>query len=441
MIRSNGLIVVIGGVSKGSLVPMSEIWVFDTNSGVWSVQTATGATPPLRRSHVAAATSTGRIYIHGGTDLEGSNYFADVAILDTTSWSWNQPPIEGSAPTGRYSHAAAMVGTNMVVTFGLTAGGATNTIFILDTTSNTWVPSYVPNNIAQTSTNPEDWPGYKPPPNIPGIPPPKETTPDTPHHSGSISPVVPIIGGIVGAVALAALVVILVRRRRRYNHKRWIERQRQLSAALYGLESDEPHMNRGAAFMSRGSRIVEPAPSSFGQRVDQLRDSLSGIAFWKRDRRAVNRSQSHRLPDRDDDLEGRRDYDTDPPYPTDQEIFMDAVHRARSRTGVLSPNFSPLQLPLGEARSPRISVTSIGGSSSGGMTRIGEEEEEPHGRAYSDGFENVMLEMDVQMVSVPRGRLYVVNPSDEALDQGPGDVDLADEAYRQFDSQRPRQDP
>ncbi|KAI7827052.1 hypothetical protein BC939DRAFT_513644 [Gamsiella multidivaricata] len=55
LIRSNGLLVVIGGVSGGALVPMSEILVFDTAAGTWSVQTATGATPPLRRSHVAAA--------------------------------------------------------------------------------------------------------------------------------------------------------------------------------------------------------------------------------------------------------------------------------------------------------------------------------------------------------------------------------------------------
>jgi len=55
LLRSNGLLVIIGGVSGGSLASMSEILVYDTGAGTWSVQTATGATPPLRRNHAAAA--------------------------------------------------------------------------------------------------------------------------------------------------------------------------------------------------------------------------------------------------------------------------------------------------------------------------------------------------------------------------------------------------
>ncbi|KAG0375920.1 hypothetical protein BGX24_008508 [Mortierella sp. AD032] len=118
VIRSNGLVVIIGGISGGALVPMSEIAVYDTASGTWSVQTATGATPPLRRNHVAVATNTGQIFVHGGTDLGATTFFADLAILDTTSWSWSQPAMGGNAPTGRYSHAATMVGSNILMTFG-----------------------------------------------------------------------------------------------------------------------------------------------------------------------------------------------------------------------------------------------------------------------------------------------------------------------------------
>ena len=55
IIRSSGLVVVIGGVSSGALVSMSEIWVYDTSAGTWSVQAAAGAIPPQRRNHVAAA--------------------------------------------------------------------------------------------------------------------------------------------------------------------------------------------------------------------------------------------------------------------------------------------------------------------------------------------------------------------------------------------------
>ncbi|KAG0196359.1 hypothetical protein BGX28_010258, partial [Mortierella sp. GBA30] len=475
LVRSNGLLVVIGGVAGGALVSMSEILVYDTAAGVWSVQTATGATPPLRRSHVAAANSNGQIYIHGGTDFGGTTFFADVAILDTTSWSWIQPAFEGVAPTGRYSHSAAMVGSNMVITFGLTAGGATNNIYILDTITNTWVSSYTPNNLQFTSTKPEDWPGYKPPPVLPS-PPDNGADPDHPPGQGTNkSHVGPIIGGIVGFVAVAALVLVVIRRHRR---KQFASYQSK-TADYYGRDFlnqrdvwQQGNTEEDAAYLPRGMAFT--APVSFGQRMEQLwGDGMTAMAFWRdknknNNRRAANRSQSHRMRERDDDESSMRGLQ-EGPMPSDQEIFMDAVHRARSRIGRLSPIFTPLQQPIntpGSPTSPRSPRHSVGSTGFGGATRgsgtgsdgrssgiyvpsIPEEDEGDYGRAYSDGFENAMQEMDVQMLAVPRGRLYVVNPSDEALAQEQGlpkhqeeqaeQVQQAEQAYRHFDSHRPRE--
>lgn len=59
IIRSNGLLVIIGGVSGGALASMSDIQVYDTVMGTWSAQTANGATPPSRKNHVAAGKSCG----------------------------------------------------------------------------------------------------------------------------------------------------------------------------------------------------------------------------------------------------------------------------------------------------------------------------------------------------------------------------------------------
>ncbi|KAF9925559.1 hypothetical protein FBU30_004672 [Linnemannia zychae] len=458
MIRSNGLIVIIGGVSGGALVPMSEIAVYDTATGTWSVQTATGATPPLRRNHVAVATSAGQIYVHGGTDLGATTFFADLAILDTTSWSWSQPAIGGNAPTGRYSHAATMVGSNILMTFGLTAGGSNNNIFILDTATNAWVTSYTPNALAQTSTKPEDWPGYKPLPVLPS-PSPGTDKPRPPpgKDEGSGANIGAIVGGLAGAVALAALLFIAVRRRRLQ-----LKRQNQYKAtALYASDySYARNSHLEEAYRPTGMAF-EPVPQSFGQRMEQV---LGGIAFWRRDgkgRRAANASYSRRLSDREED-EGMGGLQT-VTYPTDQEIFLDAVHRARSRAGHLSPLFTPLQQPLsqsppGSPRSPRFSSTGLGHAGPGvSGAHLGEVhvpnmgQEVPHGRAYSDGFENAMLEMEIQMVAVPRGRLYVVNPSEEALEQEDDThqaqtssqdcnaVQDEEDPYRQFDSQAQKQ--
>ncbi|KAG0069802.1 hypothetical protein BGZ89_002123 [Linnemannia elongata] len=476
IIRSNGLIVLIGGVSGGALVPMSEIAVYDTAAGTWSVQTATGATPPLRRNHVAVATNTGQIYVHGGTDLGATTFFADLAILDTTSWSWSQPAMGGNAPTGRYSHAATMVGSNIIMTFGLSAGGSNNNIFILDTTTNAWVTSYTPNALAQTSSKPEDWPGYKPPPVLPSPSPnpndPQPTNPDT-GRSRRGPDVAAIIGGLIGAAALAAVLFVALRRHRR--HK--IQNTQHKATALYASDysyARNPHLDD--AYQPTGMAF-DSAPLSFGQRVEQ---ALGGIAFWRgkggRGRRSANVSYSQRLGDRDEDDGGMKGLETGP-YPSDQEIFLDAVHRARSRAGHLSPLFTPLQQPLSQSppvspRSPRSNAgfayagVGVGGGPDSGpgvrysgpgvtltdvnIPRLNRDGEEmPHGRAYSDGFENAMQEMDIQMLAVPRGRLYVVNPSDETLsqdfdhdpNQGPGQGDNSqneEEPYRQFDSQTPK---
>ncbi|KAG9068827.1 hypothetical protein KI688_011113 [Linnemannia hyalina] len=428
IIRSNGLIVLIGGVSGGALVPMSEIAVYDTAAGTWSVQTATGATPPLRRNHVAVATNTGQIYVHGGTDLGATTFFADLAILDTTSWSWSQPAMDGNAPTGRYSHAATMVGSNIIMTFGAYY------VWNMDT---------------------------------------ERSNPDIGRSRVGVD-VAAIVGGLIAAAALAAVLVVAVRRHRR--HK--IQNSQHKATALYASDysytrnshlEEDAYRPTGMAFNS--------APLSFGQRVGQ---ALGGIAFWRRsgDRRgrSANASYSQRLGDRDEDDGGMRGLQTGP-YPSDQEIFMDAVHRARSRAGHLSPLFTPLQQPISQSppispRSPRSSAgfsyanVGVGGSAGSGpgvhysgpgvtltdvhipiLNRDGEEV--PHGRAYSDGFENAMQEMDIQMLAVPRGRLYVVNPSDETLtqdfdydpNQGPGqghDNQGGEDPYRQFDSQAPK---
>ncbi|KAF9435992.1 hypothetical protein BGZ76_005077 [Entomortierella beljakovae] len=426
LIRSNGLLVIIGGVSSGALTSMSDILVYDTTAGTWSQQMATGATPPSRRNHVAVATSTGQIYIHGGTDLGATTFFADLAILDTTSWSWSQPAIEGNPPTGRYSHAATMIGSNMIVTFGLTAGDSTNNIFILDTASNTWQSSYTPNNLAQTSTKPEDWPGYKPPPMSPSTPPQSSHTSGPQSDERKVPSIGSIVGIVIGIAIVTALLVIFVRRRR---YKQRMDHQAKF-ASLYGPEfTNQRRYQLEEAYAPTGMAF-DSAPSSFGQRMEQLWNNMGVATLWRGDRRSANRSQSHRLQDQDDG--GMRGLEVGPI--TDQDIFLDAVHRARSRVGRLSPVFVPLQQPIRSSSpttpqsplSPKLPFAGAGNSNRQSMATTVtttteyesiDDSSGVHYRSYSDGFENSMQDMDVQMVAIPKGRLYVVNPSDETLIQ------------------------
>lgn len=301
---------------------------------------------------------------------------------------------------------------------------------------------------------------------------PQPTNPDT-GRSRRGPDVAAIIGGLIGAAALAAVLFVALRRHRR--HK--IQNSQHKATALYASDysyARNPHLDD--AYQPTGMAF-DSAPLSLGQRVEQ---ALGGIAFWRgkggRGRRSANVSYSQRLGDRDEDDGGMKGLETGP-YPSDQEIFLDAVHRARSRAGHLSPLFTPLQQPLSQSppvspRSPRSNAgfayagVGVGGGPDSGpgvrysgpgvtltdvnIPRLNRDGEEmPHGRAYSDGFENAMQEMDIQMLAVPRGRLYVVNPSDETLsqdfdhdpNQGPAQGDNSqneEEPYRQFDSQTPK---
>ncbi|KAF9297826.1 hypothetical protein BGZ74_009624 [Mortierella antarctica] len=369
IVRSNSLLVIIGGASGGSLASMSDIQVYDTATDTWSTQTATGATPPSRKNHVAA---------------------------------------------------------------GLTAGGATNSIFILDTIANTWTSSYTPNNLTWTSTKPEDWPGYKPPPVLPQ-PPPDNKDPEQPQEQ--TSNIGPVLGSIVGVLALSAILFFVVRRHRK--HQLMLQKPRD---AIFYRHGSHGNSSLEAAYRPAGMAF-EAAPLSFGQKMKQMWTGMDSFAFWK-ENRASSRSRSQRLNDQELDDESRQGLHTGA-VPSDQEIFLAAVHRARSRTGIMPPNFVPLQQPIAPSsptspRSPRLpkfpvpagfgGTSSFSGSEPSTIKEV--DEEGDHSRAYSDGFENAMLEMDIQMLAVPRGRLFVVNPSDDAVAD-------PENTYRQFDSQGP----
>lgn len=301
-------------------------------------------------------------------------------------------------------------------------------------------------------------------------PKPTDPQPQPPNNGGRGPDVAAIVGGLIGAAALATVLVVAVRRHRRHQ----IQSTQYKATALYASDySYTRNSHLEDAYRPTGMAF-DSVPLSFGQRMEQ---AWGGIAFWRKGggrRRSANVSYSQRLGDREEGEGGMRGLQTGP-YPSDQEIFLDAVHRARSRAGHLSPLFTPLQQPISQSPpasplSPRLSsagfgyAAGVGGTpgvhySGPGVTltdanvpRLNRDGEEiPHGRAYSDGFENAMQEMDIQMLAVPRGRLYVVNPSDETLAQEDYDRDQnqghggqlgleqgREDPYGQFDSQSPK---
>lgn len=57
--------------------------------------------------------------IHGGVNQDFVGLLNDIAVLDTTTFTWSVIKAEGTIPPARYSHTATMVGTNMLIAFGM----------------------------------------------------------------------------------------------------------------------------------------------------------------------------------------------------------------------------------------------------------------------------------------------------------------------------------
>jgi hypothetical protein len=61
------------------------------------------------------------VIIYGGVNVNYDVLYGDVAVLDTTQpqYIWSIKETRGATPPARYSHTATMVGTNMLIAFGM----------------------------------------------------------------------------------------------------------------------------------------------------------------------------------------------------------------------------------------------------------------------------------------------------------------------------------
>ncbi|RUS14434.1 hypothetical protein BC937DRAFT_93840 [Endogone sp. FLAS-F59071] len=154
---STGKMVILGGQNLlGQLFPMSDILLFDTNSGNWSNMTAQlqGTAPIPRLSHVSVTTHDDKILIHGG-DTGNVTTLGDIALLDmnAANLEWYVPPTSGTPPSPRTAHTAVMVGTRAFILFGQTSNTTLdNNIYALDTTTWTWMTTYTPDHLEYTTT-------------------------------------------------------------------------------------------------------------------------------------------------------------------------------------------------------------------------------------------------------------------------------------------------
>ncbi|CAG8476944.1 6607_t:CDS:2, partial [Dentiscutata heterogama] len=113
--------IILGGTDGKSLIPMSLIYVFDSVAVNWTLITAIGQVPSPRNDHSAVVLKNS-IIIYGGSGIDNTTIFGDVAILDTIYWNW-EAPLTTNTPVNRFQHSATIFGANMIVAFGKISPG------------------------------------------------------------------------------------------------------------------------------------------------------------------------------------------------------------------------------------------------------------------------------------------------------------------------------
>ncbi|KAI8333639.1 hypothetical protein BC941DRAFT_380106 [Chlamydoabsidia padenii] len=159
-LMSNGQLVILGGAmismnyDQGTLAPMTQLQIFDTTTNQWTTANTTAAPnnvmPSPRAHHNAVLINGTKILMFGG-DNNGSPReliaVNSVFVLDTTTWSWTSPSINGIPPSRRGNAIAAMLDDrHLTVTFGASGQFVYNDVNALDTYTFSWLQSFTDNN-------------------------------------------------------------------------------------------------------------------------------------------------------------------------------------------------------------------------------------------------------------------------------------------------------
>ena len=117
----NYKIVIFGGVS-GHISSMDAVYderfySYDLRDGKWSPIVTTGYKPMGRRSHIAANFRKSIIYFGGYTPIKDI-HFADVFILNVTTYHITEVRPWGEYPCARRRPACALVGSELIICGG-----------------------------------------------------------------------------------------------------------------------------------------------------------------------------------------------------------------------------------------------------------------------------------------------------------------------------------
>lgn len=136
------LFVLLGGTYfKDKFQYLSDLWVVDTDSMAWHMPRPMGRAPSPRYGHAAAVVGTSA-YVFGGKG-PGEAVHNDLYRLDVVRWTWSVVPSTTAPPLGRFGHAMVAVEDKLVVFGGWDGSSIFNDLWVFDTKSSSWIKPVV----------------------------------------------------------------------------------------------------------------------------------------------------------------------------------------------------------------------------------------------------------------------------------------------------------
>ncbi|CAB4414997.1 unnamed protein product [Rhizophagus irregularis] len=150
-------IIYMGGFGPNGLLPLNEVYLFDTINNIWDTKTTDGNIPTERAAFSAVLGLDGQSVIIFGGD-SAIPLVEKLYVLDVNKFKWSVPGISGKIPASRSFHRALVVGNYMVVTFGTGyVRENDNDILLLDISNKdgfVWTTSFVPPSLTSQSQSP-----------------------------------------------------------------------------------------------------------------------------------------------------------------------------------------------------------------------------------------------------------------------------------------------
>ncbi len=141
---ADGKAVMFGGlaIEENSTYYIDDTWIYNTNTHLWSnVEIQDSLKPKARYNHSIAYLEEGKVIMYGGGyEVRGEiESLSDLWVFDINSMMWSQVEVDGEKPEERQLHSMTNIGKGKILMFGgVRWGKPVNDVWVYDYNSNSW---------------------------------------------------------------------------------------------------------------------------------------------------------------------------------------------------------------------------------------------------------------------------------------------------------------